>query len=314
MYSLESSKQLGFGTTKSILKTLELAPGMMARVSGKVRKDVIRTKEKAAETEAIEEAKLLGLGGEAVTRLIQEKKRTARLLISADLRKEYENMKLFDGNPYIVQCTRIMNKEHVVGLESIELTREGDIEECDRGSADALVASPPKDLAEYMERVSLGRDWALGMAAIHDKGFVHNDVKPANFMIKTGDDEKLHGKVGDLGSLAKDGDSPPGYTFFYLAPEFNREAGKQVGTKQNDVWALGMSLLEVMHGPQNELKMQILRDAQNGYKKVEELQRKLSGTGDPMDKAIASMLEKDPAKRPSMQEIANQLAEILPST
>jgi serine/threonine protein kinase len=44
---------------------------------------------------------------------------------------------------------------------------------------------------------------AASLAALHDAGFVHADVKPPNFLYQTRPDGKVEVKVADFGALRR---------------------------------------------------------------------------------------------------------------
>ena len=108
---------------------------------------------------------------------------------------------------------------------------------------------------------------ARALKHVHDKGFVHLDIKPSNFFVAK--DRKV--KLGDFG-LAIDlttldtmidddqcGDST------YMAPELlqHSQSLKQKISKKADIFSLGAALLEIassMNLPQNGLLWQKLRE------------------------------------------------------
>lgn len=88
---------------------------------------------------------------------------------------------------------------------------------------------------------------ASGLAWLHRKGWVHQDVKPANLLLRT--DGSL--ALGDLGCAARCGERrslPPGTmvgTPRYAAPEQTQGAPAQPAA---DVYALGACLYEMLCG------------------------------------------------------------------
>jgi serine/threonine-protein kinase len=103
--------------------------------------------------------------------------------------------------------------------------------------------------ADEFRRVA--HDVASGVAAIHQQGLVHGDLKPGNVMVTTNPDGAF-GKaiVLDFGfakerarsSARRPGAPPDGGTPNYMSPERIRSGG---ASPEDDVYALGLTLLEM---------------------------------------------------------------------
>ncbi len=97
----------------------------------------------------------------------------------------------------------------------------------------------------------IAHDVASGVAAIHQQGLVHGDLKPGNVMVTTNQDGTF-GKamVLDFGfakeraraSGRRPGAPPDGGTPNYMSPERIRSGG---ASPEDDVYALGLTLLEM---------------------------------------------------------------------
>jgi serine/threonine protein kinase len=97
----------------------------------------------------------------------------------------------------------------------------------------------------------IASDVASGVAAIHQQGLVHGDLKPGNVMVTTNTDGSF-GKaiVLDFGfakeraraSGRRPGAPPDGGTPNYMSPERIRSGG---ASPEDDVYALGLTLLEM---------------------------------------------------------------------
>ena len=97
----------------------------------------------------------------------------------------------------------------------------------------------------------IASDVASGVAAIHQQGLVHGDLKPGNVMVTTNTDGSF-GKaiVLDFGfakeraraSGRRPGAPPDGGTPNYMSPERMRSGG---ASPEDDVYALGLTLLEM---------------------------------------------------------------------
>jgi WD40 repeat protein len=101
------------------------------------------------------------------------------------------------------------------------------------------------------EAARIGRQAALGLAAAHERGLTHRDVKPANLWLEAGTGRV---KVLDFGlSLPADNSDPltgsglvPG-TVHFMAPEQARYRASEVGT-WTDVYGLGVVLYQMLTG------------------------------------------------------------------
>lgn len=147
---------------------------------------------------------------------------------------------------------------------------------------------------------------ARGLAAAHGAGVVHRDVKPSNLMLLP--DGTV--KVTDFGlakSLGGDVDASGGGSLLgtptYMAPEQCRGRGVDART---DVYALGLTAWFLLAGKppySGESLGQMLQDQMNTpLPSICALRPELPPG---LDRALATLCEKDPAKRPSsMDDVA----------
>ncbi|MBA3721025.1 MAG: protein kinase [Parachlamydiaceae bacterium] len=93
------------------------------------------------------------------------------------------------------------------------------------------------------ERLEIMQGIANGLAGIHKKGFIHNDLKPANFFYEIDKDGKLIGKIGDFGSAFTFGhpDSFYGATKTHAAPEVL--TGQKI-SQASDCFSFGVCLFQ----------------------------------------------------------------------
>ncbi len=109
-----------------------------------------------------------------------------------------------------------------------------------------------EDLASLLRRIGrlpvekalmLTRDICAGLAAAHEKGVIHRDLKPGNVMI----DGRGRARIADFGLAipGESGTSDSAGTPGYMAPE--QYAGEAASIK-SDIYALGLMLYEIFTG------------------------------------------------------------------
>jgi tetratricopeptide (TPR) repeat protein/class 3 adenylate cyclase len=98
-----------------------------------------------------------------------------------------------------------------------------------------------------LERViQIARDVAAGLAAAHQHGVIHRDVKPSNVMLLRDDRLKiLDFGIAKVKGLSLTGTGAPIGTVSYMSPEQIR--GEAIDARV-DVWSLGVVLYEMLTG------------------------------------------------------------------
>jgi len=145
--------------------------------------------------------------------------------------------------------------------------------------------------------VETARKLCAGLAAAHDRGVIHRDLKPQNIMLnKRGDvlimDFGLAAIAGQLsGSEVRNG------TPAYMAPE--QLKGAEV-TARSDIYALGLVLYELFTGkrPYEARSLQEMIDMQDAAQLTS--MTTIAADIDPaVEKVIRRCLDPDPARRPA---------------
>jgi serine/threonine protein kinase len=183
-------------------------------------------------------------------------------------------------------------------------------------------------LARVLERVGLGMApafWTptgkaiiicglvLGMRFVHSKGYIHQDLKPANILIN-GRGEAL---ISDFGTVRRETYdatlTPECGTVYYSAPEcFNEGASI---TKKVDVFSFGSILYEIVTGktvfPTSMTPFDVIRTFRSG-----KMPAVPDSCGSLMQKLIPECWSQNPESRPSFHQIIecfqNADFEILP--
>ena len=164
---------------------------------------------------------------------------------------------------------------------------------------------------EWRLAVTVGRQVASALAAAHQAGIVHRDIKPGNVML----DDAGTAKVLDFGIVRLDQGATLTQTATvlgsaqYLAPELAHGAEADA---RSDIYALGCVLYELLTG----------RPPFHGHQPAAVLAQHMSASPRPvcelvpavpvaLSELVARLLAKDPARRPAdAAELEAELAEI----
>ncbi|MCI0417350.1 serine/threonine protein kinase [bacterium] len=160
--------------------------------------------------------------------------------------------------------------------------------------------------------------FVLGLHYAHEKGLIHQDVKPANVMIAVDGTVKVtdfglskaRGQAGENQDLRSGQSilvSSGGMTPAYCSPE--QASGKQLSRK-TDIWSWGVSVLEIFTGGVNWASGQVAYEALESY-----LETGSEGMIPQMPGQLADLLKlcfsRNPDDRPaSMMNIADTLREL----
>ena len=163
-----------------------------------------------------------------------------------------------------------------------------------------------EDLASLLRRigrpsrekgVEMARQLCAGLAAAHQAGVLHRDLKPGNVMI----DGRGRVRITDFGlaGLAKDLEGAGGIegTPAYMAPE--QIAGRGV-TVRSDVYSLGLVLYEIFTGKralQGRTFSELKREHESGS--ITSASTHARDLDPAVERVLEGCLEKDPSRRPS---------------
>jgi len=140
---------------------------------------------------------------------------------------------------------------------------------------------------------------AAALDAVHERGFVHGDIKPHNILLR---DDQATPVLIDFGMAHEEGHgSTVGGTPEYRAPEV-----AQVGTSRaSDVYALGATLYALLTGrpPSSGGATEADLDAVNEVFWDKESGRFVTGV-------LAPVLDREPAARPTAGELAARLRDV----
>jgi tetratricopeptide (TPR) repeat protein len=161
----------------------------------------------------------------------------------------------------------------------------------------------------------IARQIAEALAAAHDQGVVHRDVKPANVLLADGPD---HVTLVDFGiamselapTLTRTGDLLG--TLHYMAPEQARGEA-YLADARTDVWGVGVTLYEMVTGtrPFDGEPAIVVRSAVLEREPVAPRRHRADCPRD-LETIVLRCLDKDPERRyPTARALADDLAHLL---
>jgi hypothetical protein len=171
--------------------------------------------------------------------------------------------------------------EHIVGQTIAQLI-------ADRGHLD------PATVAE------LGRQVALGLDHLHQKGLLHRDINPTNVLV----DRSGSAKITDLGLAIDLGDAEDVVTrdgatvgtFDYISPEQARNP-RQIDTR-SDIYSLGCSLYHMLTGrvpfPAPSLPEKLFA---HQSKEPDRIADQVAGVPEGLARVVLKMMSKKPEER-----------------
>jgi serine/threonine-protein kinase len=163
-----------------------------------------------------------------------------------------------------------------------------------------------EDLASLLTRigrlpsdkaVEAARRLCSGLAAAHDRGVIHRDLKPQNIMMnKRGEVVIMDFGLAAIASELTGAEARYG-TPAYMSPEQLKGAGV---TAKSDIYALGLVLYELFTGkrPFEATSVQQMLDMQEAAQ-IASMTTTVADIDPAVDKIIRRCLDPDPAKRPA---------------
>jgi serine/threonine-protein kinase len=178
------------------------------------------------------------------------------------------------------------------------------MELCSGGALRERLARGPVSVEAAIRRAAELLDT---LAAVHQRGVVHGDVKPAN-LLHRGDPDHGDLVLGDFGvaRLAGDDAGAAGGTLGYMAPEQRRGELAPPG----DVYAAGMILVELLSGSAALQPWLSDRQALLAGAAFPSETRALPGSPE-LHRLIAQLLDPQPARRPDAASSARALRGML---
>lgn len=199
---------------------------------------------------AYERLRLLGEGGAGRTWLARDRSRDRLVVLKEPIARWQTDEALMERALEEARAAARVDHPNVVQVHEV-VEDEGTpvivMEYVDGGSLEDLLRD--KGVIRWQRAVGITLDALAGLSALHTKGLVHRDVKPANVLL-TGEGRA---KVADLGIAQQTGggdtlvdtEGEPAGTPMYMAPEVR--AG-QAHDETSEVYACGALLHEMLYG------------------------------------------------------------------
>lgn len=167
--------------------------------------------------------------------------------------------------------------------------------------------------------LELAHDTLAGLAALHAKGVIHSDIKPANVMRSSRKSVIVDLGAASLVGIRDAGDQTPTWTVEYGAPEqFDMYVDAKDYGYEVDVFSLGMTLVFAATGsrPWDE----VFRDKKGAnqlsmtahYEAMRNQSPRLTGLSPKQVELVSQMLGFSPSQRTPAATLLKQVKELLP--
>ena len=180
------------------------------------------------------------------------------------------------------------------------------------GNVAELVANPNFSLSTT-QKLRMNLDAALGLSWLHGSGIVHRDIKPSNYLFKRLGEASFQIKVCDFGlSDLNNGavvrESNPKGTPLYMAPEvlLSKPLNEKV-----DVYSWAVTLWEIVTGQEPYSQISSVEKLVK-FVCIDHQRPVLPPTwGASLSKLMAAAWHSQPDQRPSFEEIASRMRDVL---
>lgn len=284
------------GFLEALQEDFGMDPREVRVIEHYAREAVIPVQEGDAE-DAYERIRILGQGGAGQTWLARDRARDRLVVLKEPLERWHESEAMLDAARREARLAAKIRHPNVVCIEEV-IEDDGIpilvMEHVGGGSLADLLRE--EGAVAWPRAVALTRDVARGVAAVHDAGILHRDVKPGNVLVT----QEGVAKVSDFGIARKGGGgdtrvmepaSPVG-TSAFMAPEVER--GETAGSEAADVYGCAALLYTLLTGERPDRWKPLPERIPGGVKDI-----------------LEQGLDPDPSQRfASAEALANALEEL----
>jgi len=208
--------------------------------------------------------------------------------------KECETWIELGLHPHVVSCYYVRNLGNIPRVFA-EFVKGGNLKEWIR-SKKLYEGGPDKALERILD-IAIQMAWGIQYA--HEKGVIHQDIKPANLLL-TPD------------GIAKITDFGLGVTEVYCSPE---QANKEKLTIKTDIWSWALTILEMFTGERTWQTGLAAPEVLKNYAELGAENTSIPNMPQTMRDLLKSCFQREPEYRPNdMHEISSRLEEIYKQT
>jgi len=250
----------------------------------------------------IDYKKLIGQGAFASVYLSRRKGEKDYNYVAKEIRKKSKFMGVVERE--IKNAETMKDKQHpnVLYIKDVEKTKESVIvySKYYKGKTledymDAKAILPINEVKDFFTEILQGLDF------LHSKGIVHRDMKNENVFLEIKEDDKYRAVIGDLGFARDIQDSMDTIigTPITMSPELFEY---EVYSNNVDIWALGSMLYKMCFGKYPFEEGNLKKNIKEGKYKLKD---NILATVNSL-KIIAKCLSKNPAKRPTTEQLLKE--------
>ena len=244
---------------------------------------------------------LLAMGGMGEVYLAEDETRGCRAALKFLPRRFSSNAPRMRRLELEARATAAMSHPNVVTVFELGQSDFGHfiaMEYVEGLTLGAVIARRPS----VAEAVSLIAQTASALAAAHEAGIVHRDIKPDNIMVRPDGQVKVldFGLAVERGEAS--GDESALGTVCYMSPQ---QATGQPPTMSCDIFSLGIIAHELLMGShpfKGSTSEEVMRSIQSGSRTSVRAVNPAVPAG--LRQVIERMLAKNPARRPTAAEVA----------